>query len=81
MGPTLPLFRDITLDKRKRKSSNEDLNTPKKRKHEDTPRRGGGIQKGNAWPRLDQNPEGKKGPGRSGNGKKNVMTSNVKESK
>ena len=34
-------FRDITLDKRKRKSSNEDLNTPKKGKHEDTPRRGG----------------------------------------
>ena len=33
-------FRDITLDKRKRKSSNEDLNTPKKGKHEDTPRRG-----------------------------------------
>merc|ERR1712051_1161787 len=31
-------FRDITLDKRKRKSSNEDLNTPKKGKHEDTPR-------------------------------------------
>ena len=33
-------FRDITLDKRKRKSSNEDLNTPKKGKLEDTPRRG-----------------------------------------
>ena len=33
-------FRDITLDKRKRKSSNEELNTPKKGKLEDTPRRG-----------------------------------------
>ena len=33
-------FRNITLDKRKRKSSNEDLNTPKKGKLEDTPRRG-----------------------------------------
>ena len=34
-------FRDITLDQRKRKSSNEDTNMPKKGKQEDTPRRGG----------------------------------------
>ena len=34
-------FGDITLEKRRRKSSNEDTNTPKRGKLEDTPKRGG----------------------------------------
>ena len=44
---TLPVFfRDITLDQRKRKTSrSEDTNVPKKDKHVDTPRRGGGPQR------------------------------------
>ena len=33
-------FRDITLEKRRRKSSDEDTNTPKRGKLEDTPKRG-----------------------------------------
>ena len=33
-------FRDITFEKRRRKSSNEDTNTPKRGKLEDTPKRG-----------------------------------------
>ena len=33
-------FRDITLEKRRRKSSDEDTNTPKRGKFEDTPKRG-----------------------------------------
>ena len=41
----------------------------------------GENQKGNDWQRSEGNPEGKKGPGRSGNDKKNRMTSNVKEYK
>ena len=51
-------FRDITLDKRKRKSSNEDLNMPKKGKYEDTPRRGGGGFKretpGTVWIKIQR---------------------------